>query len=146
MKDIINHAIARQAYVDQSQSMNLFMPTNDANKLTSALLYGWKNGLKTGMYYLRTLPATSAQKFSIDANKLDANKLDANKLDANKLDANKLDANKLDANKLDANKLDANKLGANKLEANKLEAKNVNISKPKPKIFEAEEVCTNCSS
>ena len=111
MKDIINHAIARQAYVDQSQSMNLFMPTNDANKLTSALLYGWKNGLKTGMYYLRTLPATSAQKFSIDANKLDANKL-----------------------------------GANKLEANKLEAKNVNISKPKPKIFEAEEVCTNCSS
>jgi ribonucleotide reductase alpha subunit len=70
MKDIINHAIARQPYVDQSQSMNLFMPINDANKLTSALLYGWKNGLKTGMYYLRTLPASAAQKFSIDANKL----------------------------------------------------------------------------
>jgi len=92
MKDIINHAIYRQPYVDQAQSMNLFMPVNDPNKLTSALIYGWKNGLKTGMYYLRTLPASQAQKFSIDANKLDANKLDANKLDANKLDANKLDA------------------------------------------------------
>ena len=89
MKDIINHAVARQAYVDQSQSMNLFMPVNDANKLTSALMYGWKNGLKTGMYYLRTLPASQAQKFSIDANKL---------------------------------------------------------TKAKVKVFEAEEVCTNCSS
>ena len=79
MKDIINHAIARQPYVDQAQSMNLFMPVNDPNKLTSALMYGWKNGLKTGMYYLRTLPASQAQKFTIDANKLDANKLDANK-------------------------------------------------------------------
>jgi ribonucleoside-diphosphate reductase subunit M1 len=46
------------------------MPVNDPNKLTSALLYGWKNGIKTGMYYLRTLPASQAQKFSIDANKL----------------------------------------------------------------------------
>ncbi len=70
MKDMINHAIARQAYVDQSQSMNLFMPVNDANKLTSALIYGWTNKLKTGMYYLRTLPASQAQKFSIDANKI----------------------------------------------------------------------------
>jgi ribonucleoside-diphosphate reductase alpha subunit len=70
MKDLIDHAIKRQPYVDQSQSMNLFMPVNDASKLTSALMYGWKNGLKTGMYYLRTLPASQAQKFSIDANKL----------------------------------------------------------------------------
>jgi ribonucleoside-diphosphate reductase alpha chain len=90
MKDMINHAISRQAYVDQAQSMNLFMPVNDASKLTSALMYGWKNGLKTGMYYLRTLPASSAQKFSIDANKLEV--------------------------------------------------------KPKVKVFEAEEVCLNCSS
>jgi ribonucleoside-diphosphate reductase alpha subunit len=70
MKDLIDHAIKRQSYVDQSQSMNLFMPVNDASKLTSALMYGWKNGLKTGMYYLRTLPASQAQKFSIDANKV----------------------------------------------------------------------------
>jgi ribonucleoside-diphosphate reductase alpha chain len=105
MKDLINHAIARQAYVDQAQSMNLFMPVNDANKLTSALLYGWKNGLKTGMYYLRTLPASAAQKFSIDANKLDASKLDSNL------------------------------------------TPRVDIKpKLKVKVFEAEEVCTNCSS
>jgi ribonucleoside-diphosphate reductase alpha chain len=80
MKDIINHAIARQPYVDQAQSMNLFMPVNDPNKLTSALMYGWKNGLKTGMYYLRTLPASQAQKFTIDANKLDANKPEKRKI------------------------------------------------------------------
>jgi len=97
MKDVINHAIARQAYVDQSQSMNLFTPINDANKLTSALIYGWKNGLKTGMYYLRTLPASQAQKFSIDASKFIKNEND-------------------------------------------------NKVKPKPKVFEAEEVCVNCSS
>jgi ribonucleoside-diphosphate reductase alpha subunit len=104
MKDLINHAIARQAYVDQAQSMNLFMPINDANKLTSALLYGWKNGLKTGMYYLRTLPASAAQKFSIDANKL-------------------------------------NSLTP-KPELNESESK----PKPKIKVFEADDVCVNCSS
>jgi ribonucleoside-diphosphate reductase alpha subunit len=71
MKDIIDHAIKRQPYVDQSQSMNLFTAVNDASKLTSALMYGWKNKLKTGMYYLRTLPASQAQKFSIDASKLE---------------------------------------------------------------------------
>ena len=41
----------------------------DTKKLSSALLYGWKSGLKTGMYYLRTKPATNAIKFTIDANK-----------------------------------------------------------------------------
>jgi ribonucleotide reductase alpha subunit len=74
MKDIIDHAIKRQPYVDQSQSMNLFTAVNDASKLTSALMYGWKNKLKTGMYYLRTLPASQAQKFSIDASKLEQTK------------------------------------------------------------------------
>ena len=100
MKDIINHAIARQAYVDQAQSMNLFMPVNDANKLTSALLYAWKNKLKTGMYYLRTLPASAAQKFSIDANKLQVS----------------------------------------------IPVETPTISKPKVKVFEADDVCVNCSS
>ena len=107
MKDIINHAIARQAYVDQAQSMNLFMPVNDANKLTSALLYAWKNKLKTGMYYLRTLPASAAQKFSIDANKLQV---------------------------------------STPVESEVLSENKVSLSKGKVKVFEADDICLNCSS
>jgi ribonucleoside-diphosphate reductase subunit M1 len=61
-------------------------------------MYGWKNGLKTGMYYLRTLPASQAQKFSIDASKFNVSNINENKV------------------------------------------------KPKPKVFEADEVCLNCSS
>ena len=71
-KAIIDHAVARGRFVDQSQSMNLFFPDPDFKKLSSALQYGWKSGLKTGMYYLRTKPATSAIKFTIDANKIKA--------------------------------------------------------------------------
>ena len=69
-KAIIDHAVARSFFVDQSQSMNIFFPEPDSRKLSSALLYGWKSGLKTGMYYLRTKPATNAIKFTIDANKM----------------------------------------------------------------------------
>jgi len=68
-KAVIDHGVARSFFVDQSQSMNLFFPEPDTKKLSSALLYGWKSGLKTGMYYLRTKPATNAIKFTIDANK-----------------------------------------------------------------------------
>jgi ribonucleotide reductase alpha subunit len=68
-KAVIDHGVARSFFVDQSQSMNLFFPEPDTKKLSSALLYGWKSGLKTGMYYLRTKPASNAIKFTIDANK-----------------------------------------------------------------------------
>ena len=61
-KSILNHAIARAPFVDQSQSMNLFFPTPNSSKLYSALLYAWRGGLKTGVYYLRSKPATEAIK------------------------------------------------------------------------------------
>lgn len=64
-KDIIDHAIARSPFVDQSQSMNLFFGKPNITSLHSALLYGWKNGLKTGCYYLRSRPAVEAIKFSM---------------------------------------------------------------------------------
>ena len=63
-KAIIDHAVARSPFVDQSQSMNLYMATPTYAKLSGALFYGWKNGLKTGCYYLRSLPAAQAQQFS----------------------------------------------------------------------------------
>jgi ribonucleoside-diphosphate reductase alpha chain len=63
---VIDHSIARGPYVDQSQSMNLYMAQPNFDKLTSALFYGWKNGLKTGCYYLRSLPASQPLQFSQD--------------------------------------------------------------------------------
>ena len=62
---VIDHALARGPFVDQSQSMNLFMATPSFQKLSSALIYGWTHGTKTGLYYLRSKPATEAIKFSL---------------------------------------------------------------------------------
>eukprot|EP00953_Heterococcus_sp_UTEX-ZZ885_P006826 4166-Heterococcus_DN1.PRE.2 len=50
----------RGAFIDQSQSMNLFVEEPNYSRLTSMHFYGWRSGLKTGMYYLRTRPAASA--------------------------------------------------------------------------------------
>jgi ribonucleoside-diphosphate reductase alpha subunit len=57
-KWVIDHAIARSPFIDQSQSMNLFFASPDLLKIKSALFYGWKKGLKTGCYYLRSQPAS----------------------------------------------------------------------------------------
>jgi ribonucleoside-diphosphate reductase alpha subunit len=66
LKNIISQAADRSPFVDQSQSMNLFMATPNFKVLTSAHFYSWKRGLKTGMYYLRTMPATNPLSFGID--------------------------------------------------------------------------------
>ena len=53
-KSLIDMAADRGAYIDQSQSLNIFMEDPTVAKLSSMHMYGWKKGLKTGMYYLRT--------------------------------------------------------------------------------------------
>jgi ribonucleoside-diphosphate reductase alpha subunit len=53
-KSILDMAADRGAYIDQSQSLNIFMENPTVAKLSSMHMYGWKKGLKTGMYYLRT--------------------------------------------------------------------------------------------
>lgn len=63
---IIDQASDRGAYICQSQSLNIFMENANFGKLTSMHFYGWKKGLKTGMYYLRTKAATGAIKFTVD--------------------------------------------------------------------------------
>jgi ribonucleoside-diphosphate reductase alpha chain len=65
-KSIIEMAADRGAYICQSQSLNIFMENANFGKLTSMHFYGWKKGLKTGMYYLRTKAATDAIKFTVD--------------------------------------------------------------------------------
>ncbi|KAF9920707.1 hypothetical protein FBU30_009375 [Linnemannia zychae] len=65
-KVVIDMAADRGAFIDQSQSMNIHMADVNYGKLTSMAFYGWKRGLKTGMYYLRTRPAVDAIKFTVD--------------------------------------------------------------------------------
>ena len=69
MKDIIDMSRHRGYFIDQSQSLNLFMEGATMAKLTSMHFYAWKSGLKTGMYYLRTKSAVDAIKFTLDNTK-----------------------------------------------------------------------------
>ncbi len=69
---IIDMAADRGAFIDQSQSLNLFMESPNYKKLTSAHFYAWEKGLKTGMYYLRSRPAVDPIKFTVDAEKAKA--------------------------------------------------------------------------
>jgi ribonucleoside-diphosphate reductase alpha chain len=65
MKNIIDMAADRGAFICQSQSLNLFISDANFAKLSSMHFYSWEKGLKTGIYYLRTKAASSAQKFTI---------------------------------------------------------------------------------
>ncbi|NRS87171.1 ribonucleoside-diphosphate reductase alpha chain [Flavobacterium sp. 7E] len=69
MKDIIDMSRQRGYFVDQSQSLNLFMQNANYSKLTSMHFYAWQSGLKTGMYYLRTKAAVDAIKFTLNNDK-----------------------------------------------------------------------------
>lgn len=74
-KTLIQMAADRGAFIDQSQSFNIHVAEPNYGKLTSIHFYGWKLGLKTGMYYLRTKPAVNAIQFTVDKTRLtDANK------------------------------------------------------------------------
>lgn len=66
----IQMAADRGAFIDQSQSFNIHVAEPNYGKLTSIHFYGWKMGLKTGMYYLRTKPAANAIQFTVDKNRL----------------------------------------------------------------------------
>lgn len=62
----IDMAADRAPYVDQSQSLNLYLADPAPSVLTSMHAYAWRRGLKTGMYYLRTRPAANAIQFTVD--------------------------------------------------------------------------------
>lgn len=81
MRNIIDMSVDRAPYVCQSQSLNLFMADPVYSKLSSMHMYSWKRGLKTGMYYLRSLPKASAQKFTIDPSTKNKNTITNNNAD-----------------------------------------------------------------
>ena len=64
---VLDMAADRGAYIDQSQSLNIHMVDANPAKVTSMHFYGWRKGLKTGMYYLRTKAAADAIQFTLDA-------------------------------------------------------------------------------
>jgi ribonucleoside-diphosphate reductase alpha chain/ribonucleoside-diphosphate reductase subunit M1 len=64
-KSILDMAADRGAYIDQSQSLNIFMENPSVAKLSSMHFYGWKKGLKTGMYYLRTRAKAKPQQVTV---------------------------------------------------------------------------------
>jgi len=68
-KTILQMAADRGAFIDQSQSLNIHVAEPNYGKLTSMHFYGWKLGLKTGMYYLRTKAAAAAIQFTVDKSK-----------------------------------------------------------------------------
>ena len=68
-KCIIDLAKDRGPFIDQTQSMNLFFEEPTIKDLTSSHIYSWKVGLKTGMYYLRRMPATNAAQFVLEGEK-----------------------------------------------------------------------------
>lgn len=63
---VVKHARARAPFVDQTQSMNIYMAIPDDSKLIRTLMYAWEQGLKTGSYYVRTKPSGTI-KFTVDA-------------------------------------------------------------------------------
>lgn len=74
-KKVIDMAADRGAFICQSQSLNIHLQAPTLGQLTSMHFYGWKKGLKTGMYYLRTRPAAQAIQFTIDQSTLKTAKM-----------------------------------------------------------------------
>ena len=71
-RTLIDMSAARGAFIDQSQSLNLFIADPTYSKLTSMHFYAWKAGLKTGCYYLRSKAPVVAQQFTVDPRLLTA--------------------------------------------------------------------------
>jgi ribonucleoside-diphosphate reductase alpha chain len=81
-RTLIDMAAARGPFICQSQSLNLFMESPNYAKLTSMHFHAWKQGLKTGCYYLRTKAPVMAQKFTVDPRMLQGSNSSANYLDS----------------------------------------------------------------
>jgi ribonucleoside-diphosphate reductase subunit M1 len=83
MKNIIDMSADRGIYVDQSQSLNLFVKSPSYSNLTAMIMYGWEKGLKTGMYYLRRLANHTAQQFTIEPEKANSKEKDKSTITEN---------------------------------------------------------------
>ena len=78
-KVVMDMSADRGAFICQSQSLNIHIAEPTTSKLTSMHFYGWKKGLKTGMYYLRTRPKADAIQFTVDQQQLAKTSVDVTK-------------------------------------------------------------------
>lgn len=92
-KELINLAIIRGMFIDQSQSLNLFFKSIDYSTLSNALFYGHSKGLKTGSYYIRTESHVKQESLSSTLNNIDKNDDNKNDNDKNNDDKNNDDKN-----------------------------------------------------
>ncbi|KAI1616995.1 ribonucleoside-diphosphate reductase large chain [Exophiala viscosa] len=69
-RNVLQMAADRGAFIDQSQSLNIHLKEPTMGKITSMHFAGWKMGLKTGMYYLRTMAASQPIQFTVDQEQL----------------------------------------------------------------------------
>jgi ribonucleoside-diphosphate reductase alpha chain len=74
-KSLIDMAADRGPYIDQSQSLNIFMEDPTVAKLSSMHLYGWRKGLKTGSYYIRTRPKARPIQITVPVKPTEEQKL-----------------------------------------------------------------------
>lgn len=89
-KKVLDLAADRGAFICQSQSLNVHLQAPTVGQLTSMHFYGWKRGLKTGMYYLRTRPAAQAIQFTLDHNLVkETRKVQQGKQGASKVETGK---------------------------------------------------------
>jgi len=65
-KNILDMAVSRGKFICQSQSMNLFLESPNIKTMSNMHSYSWKNGLKTGIYYLRSRPSSKAIQFTLN--------------------------------------------------------------------------------
>ncbi|KAH9301040.1 hypothetical protein KI387_012623 [Taxus chinensis] len=72
-RTLVDMAVERGCYIDQSQSLNIHMDQPNFGKLTSLHFYAWSKGLKTGMYYLRSRAAADAIQFTVDTTSIKEN-------------------------------------------------------------------------
>jgi ribonucleoside-diphosphate reductase alpha chain len=93
-KVLVDLSAERAPFICQTQSLNLFVKSATFKTLNSMHFYSWKKGLKTGIYYLRSQSKTSAQKFSVDLEKVNAGN-EIKSIDSKKEDTTKKETNAL---------------------------------------------------
>jgi ribonucleoside-diphosphate reductase alpha chain len=143
-KTLIDMAAARGAFICQSQSLNLFVADATYAKLTSMHFYAWKQGLKTGCYYLRTKAPVTAQKFTVDPRLLAAVQGSSNHV----VDADSDNDSDSDSEKEEEVKAELSpKASARRAKLEQLAAAyEASVQDLREKKERGEEVCEMCSS
>jgi len=143
-KTLIDMAAARGAFICQSQSLNLFVADATYAKLTSMHFYAWKQGLKTGCYYLRTKAPVTAQKFTVDPRLLAAVQGSSNHV----VDADSDNESDSDSEKEEETKDELSpKASARRAKLEALAAGyEASVQELREKKERGEEVCEMCSS